>query len=94
MQQIKNHNNTAADSLNTGTKTMKAKAIEKILKNISEEDYINQITFATTTGVYVLGVENHDKLPCTVDTKDNILCLEDEEGTRWIDTAAIVSIEI
>ena len=93
MQQIKNHNNTAADSLNTGTKTMKATAIEKILKNLTGED-IRQITFTTATCVHVLGVENPDLLPCTVDTEDNILCLEDEEGTRWIDTDAIVSIEI
>lgn len=69
---------------------MKATAVQKIFKSITNED-INNIVVCTTTGVKVFAVEEG---AWTVDTEDETLCLEDSEGTQWIATDKIVSIEI
>ena len=91
LPQIKNHNNTAADRINNGTKTMKATAVKKIFNSLMEEDGIRQITICTTSSVKVFNAEEGE---WGVDSEDGTLRLADDNGTAWIDADKIVSIEI
>ena len=91
---LRNHNNTAADRINTGAKKMKAKAVQRILNDL--EDMMVNVKIVTTKGNYTyLSGSSEDLDKWSVDTEENILHIENsDDGTAWIDTDSIISIEI
>lgn len=73
---------------------MKATAVQRILNDL--EDMMVNVTIVTTKGNHTyLSGSSEDLDKWSVDTEDNILHIESSDnGTAWIDTDSIISIEI